>query len=212
MPFSSFKLKKGTPTLRKAERFCPRTGHEQHPIQRKGRDKARPADVSSYNKVCAQQPTSEAGKGVGWDSTSWPSRGRELSLETQSFVPPFLGRQMTSCLYSSYPHPREARGDKPDACRGTEGCWQRQWKTIQRVSKLKLLQLAKLRGRQWEDREQQRYPVLGTWGHHSKWVRWIWRPYTRHTDQWLTMVPGEHEAVLINVFDSGDWRTGATSS
>lgn len=30
---------------------------------------------------------------------------REPSLETSSFVPPFLGRQMTSCLYSPYPTP-----------------------------------------------------------------------------------------------------------
>lgn len=36
-------------------------------------------------------------------------RMRELSLETQSFVPPFLGRQMTSCLYSPFPTPKRLR-------------------------------------------------------------------------------------------------------
>ena len=40
--------------------------------------------------------------------------------------------------YSPTP-PREARGDRPDACRGTGGPWHRQWKANQRVSKHKLL-------------------------------------------------------------------------
>lgn len=132
--------KKAPTALRTAERVCPGTKHEQHPIQSKGRDTPRPAHVSSYHGVCAEQHTLlQQERGWGGFYLLAQLRRKEVSPETQSFVPPFLGRQMTSCLYSLYPHPREARGDKPDACRGTEGLWQRQWETIQRVSKLKLL-------------------------------------------------------------------------
>lgn len=96
--------------------------------------------MSSYNGVCAEQHALlKQERGWGGILPLGPVEKEGTVPRDQSFVPPFLGRQMTSCLYFPYPHPREAGGDKPDACRGTEGHGQRQWKAVQRVSKLKLL-------------------------------------------------------------------------
>lgn len=86
-------------------------------------------------------------------------RMRELSLETQSFVPPFLGRQMTSCLYSPYLTP-ERQGEIGQRPAGDKGPWQRQWKTVRGFPSSSCCDRPSYGRGQWEQNGQQCPPTF----------------------------------------------------
>lgn len=95
--------------------------------------------MSSYNGVCAEQHALlKQERGWGGILPLGPVEKEGTVPRDQSFVPPFLGRQMTSCLY--FPHPIPERLEEISQTPAEEQkAMQRQWKAVQRVSKLKLL-------------------------------------------------------------------------
>lgn len=97
--------------------------------------------MSSYDSVCGTS-TSEAARREDLPSGPAEDEGTVPGDLVLCSTLPGKANDIMPVLF--LPHPREAKGDRPDACRGTGGPWHRQWKTNQRVSKHKLLKLATL--------------------------------------------------------------------
>lgn len=111
----------------KGIRTLPRTGQEHHPMTEEGqRHKARQLMCHPMT-VCAEQTLLRRQGGEALPSGPVEDEGTVPGdLVLCSTLP---GKANDIMPVLPPPHPREARGDRPDACRGTGGPWHRQWKT-----------------------------------------------------------------------------------